>query len=89
MAEKVNYAIIMTKKELAGLRIDRGLTQFQQKEERRKLMLMTQLSEQAQFMRHAKRLLSKKVYEQVRMAARSEVSVVIPLVPELALDDCT
>ncbi|RAU47416.1 hypothetical protein DBP26_007020 [Pseudomonas sp. RIT409] len=86
---RINYAIIMTKKELAGVRVDRGLAQHEQKEERRKLMSMTQLSEQAQFMRHAKRLLSKKVYEEVRTAARSEVSVVIPLMPELALDDCT
>jgi len=86
---RINYAIIMTKKELAGLRVDRGLAQFQQKEERRKLMLLTQLSEQALFMRHARRLLPKKVYEQVCMAARSEVSMVIPLMSELVLDDCT
>lgn len=86
---RINYAIIMTKKELAGVRVDRGLAQHQQKEERRKLMLMTQLSEQAQFMRHAKRLLPRKVYEEVRTAARSEVSVAIPLMPELVLDDCT
>ncbi|MFG0409993.1 hypothetical protein [Pseudomonas sp. FYR_11] len=86
---RINYAIIMTKKELAGVRVDRGVAQHEQKEERRKLMLMTQLSEQAQFMRHAKRLLSKKVYEEVRTAARSEVSVVIPLMPELVLDNCT
>lgn len=85
---RINYAIIMTKKALAGVRVDRGLAQHQQKEERRKLMLMTQLSEQALFMRHAKRLLSKKVYEEVRMAARSEVSVVVPLIPEHMLDDC-
>ena len=52
-------------------------------------MLMTQLSEQARFMHHAKRLLPKKVYEEVRTAARSEVSVAIPLMPELMLDDCT
>ncbi len=85
---RINYAIIMTKKELAGLRVDRGLAQFQQKEERRRLILMTQLSEQALFMRHAKRLLSKKVYEEVRMAARSEVSVVVTLMPEHVLYDC-
>lgn len=85
---RINYSIIMTKKELAGVRVDRGLAQHQQKEERRKLTLMTQLSEQAQFMRHAKRLLPKKVYEEVRIAARSEVSVAIALMPELVLNDC-
>lgn len=86
---RINYAIIMTKKELAGLRVDRGLAQYQQKEERRKLTLLTQLSEQALFMRHAKRLLSKKVYEEVRAAVRSEVSMVIPLIPELEVEDCS
>lgn len=86
---RINYAIIMTKKALAGVRVDRDLAQHQQKEERRKLMLMTQLSEQAQFMRHAKRLLPKKVYEEIRKAAQGEVSVVIPLMPELVLDDRT
>jgi len=76
-------------KALAGLRVDRGLAQYQQKEERRRLTLLTQLSEQALFVRHAKRLLSKKVLEEIRAAVRSEVSVVVPLVPEHALDDCT
>lgn len=86
---RINYAIIMRKKELAGLRVDRGLAQYQQKEERRKLTLLTQLSEQALFMRHAKRLLSKKVYEEVRAAVRSEVSMVILVIPELGVEDCS
>jgi len=46
------------------------------------LTLLTQLSEQALFMRHAKRLLSKKVYDEIRLAVLSEVSVVIPLLSE-------
>ncbi|AVF56050.1 hypothetical protein AL527_13270 [Pseudomonas fulva] len=86
---RLNYAIIMRNKALAGLRVDRGLAQYQQKEERRRLTLLTQLSEQALFVRHAKRLLSKKVLEEIRAAVHSEVSVVVPLVPEHALDDCT
>jgi len=46
------------------------------------LTLLTQLSEQALFMRYAKRLLSKKVYDEIRLAVLSEVSVVIPLLSE-------
>jgi len=79
---RINYAIIMRKKALAGIRVDRGLAQHQQKEDRRRLTLLTQLSEQALFMRHAKRLLSKKVYDEIRLAVLSEVSVVIPLLSE-------
>lgn len=86
---RINYAIIMTKKELAGLRVDRGLAQFQQKEERRRLTLLTQLSEQALFMRHAKRLLPRKAYEEIRTAVCSEVTVAIALTPEQMLEDCT
>lgn len=67
---------------LAGIRVDRGLAQHQQKEDRRRLTLLTQLSEQALFMRYAKRLLSKKVYDEIRLAVLSEVSVVIPLLSE-------
>lgn len=86
---RINYAIIMTKKELAGIRVDRGLAQYQQKEERRKLNLLTQLSEQALFVRHAKCLLTKKAFEEIRAAVRSEVSVVMPQMSEHGFDDCT
>lgn len=79
---RIHYAIIMSKKTLAGIRVDRGLAQHQQKEERRRLTLMTQLCEQALFMRHAKRLLTKKAYEEIRVAVRSEVSVTVPMVLE-------
>lgn len=79
---RVHYAIIMSKKVLAGIRVDRGLAQHQQKEDRRRLTLMTQLCEQALFMRHAKRLLTKKAHGEIRAAVHSEVSVTVPLAPE-------
>ena len=79
---RINYAIIMSRKALAGLRVDHGLAQYQQKEERRRLTLLTQLSEQALFVRHAKCLLPKSVFEEIRAAVRREVSVVVPLMPE-------
>jgi len=74
---RINYAIIMSKKELAGLRVARCAEQHRIKEERRQQDLMTRLSEQALFMRHAKRLLPKKAYEEIRSAVRAEVLVMI------------
>lgn len=70
---KVNYAIIMRKKELVGLRVTRCAEQHRIKEERRQRELDSYVSEQALFMRHAKRLIPRKLYEEVRAAARSDL----------------
>ncbi|RWU19105.1 hypothetical protein DM813_22570 [Pseudomonas alkylphenolica] len=69
---KVNYAIIMRKRELAGLRVTRCAEQNRIKEERRRRELDSYVSEQALFMRHARRLLPRKLYDEIRAAARNE-----------------
>lgn len=49
---------------------------------------VTPLSEQALFVSHAKCLLTKKLFEEIRAAVRSEVSVAVPPISGHGFDDC-
>lgn len=69
---RVNCALIARKKELAGLRVERVSEQRRLKDVRHQLDIDTRVSLQAAFMRQAKRLLSKKVYGEIRAAAVQE-----------------
>ena len=69
---RVNCALIARKKELAGLRVERVSEQRRLKDARHQLDIDTRISLQAAFMRQAKRLLTKKVYGEIRAAAVQE-----------------
>lgn len=71
---KVNYAITMQKQKLVAAKNQRGALQRKAKENRHLLELHKQSSQQACFMRQAKKRLPKKLFDEIYAAALVEVS---------------
>jgi len=72
---RVHVALIARRKELAGLRVERISEQRRLKDARHQREIDMRLSLQAAFIRQAKRLLSKKVYGEIKAAARQAYSM--------------
>lgn len=71
---RIHFAMIARRKELAGLRVERVSEQRRLKDARHQQEIDMRLSLQAAFVRQAKRLLSKKVYGEIKAAARQAYS---------------